>query len=886
MKIRKILTLLFVLLFTQQSCLAEITVSPLQWEQSRENALHAFARSLLLPETELSRLYAQHLNQNDTFTHTSQAVVDTVLEKGVWGQLGNELLLLLTDPTSKIADQFLELLGVYEDNDVQSLLQDIVVEVLAGTETHETLWDSFVMEYIPDGTDLVGELASDKSAKFFGAFLNSQVETYNNVSMKLLKDQGHIVYDAGGTMQIVNKPAYYQYINLSAFTNTNRFKQTLDEYWALMEKNGDITRMVDGSVMIRNYDAYYEYLELSWTNVGVTKGADDAFKIYQQGMDTYWNSLVSSNAITLGADGKSIIINDATAYRIYANGTNRMQNLKKSSRWDTTATWLNAAGIALSIINVNVEYGRAKDTFGHMVENYAVNMPLLDAICDGTEQGSIIYQVCDKLRSEIQKGMNQVKLNLATVEGVKSFLKLLTEEGIDVLIDKLNNPVVSSILLGGQTAGMIPLVKDAVTLAECEKEMIQLLTLENLLRNAIGQASKNEKAAAFYLLEIYYAVHNRGLECCQKYYATYYDRKGSVMDVLLKKQDILKEQHDLFEEHMELRRAFVEYLGDELGFNLYVTGENPYDYTIYDKQRLELMANASEYAKKLSSSSTHTLCLHADGTVFDFGAAVPGLTNPKTSLETMYGTISLGTDYDWKDIVQVSAGHNFSAGLRKDGTVVAEGINDYQQCNTDDWTDIIDIDCGIVSMIGVRKDGTVAFTGALLEGCEYDYASWTNIIEAAVGYTHIVGLRADGTVVATGDNDYGQCEVEQWHDIVAVDAGVKYTIGLQADGNVLLAGWLDRDIPFDSSVWKDIVSISAGSFHMVGLNSYGLCVNAGARVSINYNTDYWSNLVALSAGNGYTVGIQADGKLVALGGTSSCSFHGILDQVPLSVWLK
>lgn len=35
----------------------------------------------------------------------------------------------------------------------------------------------------------------------------------------------------------------------------------------------------------------------------------------------------------------------------------------------------------------------------------------------------------------------------------------------------------------------------------------------------------------------------------------------------------------------------------------------------------------------------------------------------------------------------------------------------------------------------------------------------------AAGRRHTIGLKSDGTVVAVGDNEFGQCNVNDWRDI-------------------------------------------------------------------------------------------------------------------------
>ena len=114
---------------------------------------------------------------------------------------------------------------------------------------------------------------------------------------------------------------------------------------------------------------------------------------------------------------------------------------------------------------------------------------------------------------------------------------------------------------------------------------------------------------------------------------------------------------------------------------------------------------------------------------------------------------------------QIAAGGSHTVGVKADGTVVAVGNNEYNQCNN----------------------------------------GWGGIVAVAAGYDHTVGLKADGTVVAVGWNDYKQCNVSDWQDIVAIAAGGHYTVGLKADGTVVAVGdngWKQCDV----SGWKNIGS--------------------------------------------------------------------------------
>lgn len=116
----------------------------------------------------------------------------------------------------------------------------------------------------------------------------------------------------------------------------------------------------------------------------------------------------------------------------------------------------------------------------------------------------------------------------------------------------------------------------------------------------------------------------------------------------------------------------------------------------------------------------------------------PSLSSPKRS--------NIGNTTALCDTI--SAGDNYTVGLKSDGTVVAVGDNSYGQRDVNSWTDIVSI--------------------------------------SASTY-HTVGLKSDGTVVAVGDNDYGQCDVDNWTDIVAISAADYHTVGLKSDGTVVVA---------------------------------------------------------------------------------------------------
>ncbi len=245
----------------------------------------------------------------------------------------------------------------------------------------------------------------------------------------------------------------------------------------------------------------------------------------------------------------------------------------------------------------------------------------------------------------------------------------------------------------------------------------------------------------------------------------------------------------------------------------------------------------------------------------------------------------------WCDVIAVSVGQSHIVGLKRNGSAVAIGDNQYGQCDVAKWHDIIAISAGTYHTVGLRVDGTVVatkFPDWLLDDdttytgqCEV--AGWRDIVAVSAGHGHTVGLRVDGTVVSTkytGDAvlvpNCGQCEVAGWRDIVAVSAGHGHTVGLRVDGTVVSTEYTGEDalVPncgqCEVSGWHDIVAISAGKRHTVGLRADGTVESTAFIYNPLLYANYgqcevsdWHDIVAVSAGAYHTIGLKKDGTLVA-----------------------
>lgn len=259
----------------------------------------------------------------------------------------------------------------------------------------------------------------------------------------------------------------------------------------------------------------------------------------------------------------------------------------------------------------------------------------------------------------------------------------------------------------------------------------------------------------------------------------------------------------------------------------------------------------------ISAGYNYTVGIKTDGTVIATG-------------ENEYGQCNVS---DWKDIIAVSAGNSHTVGLKSDGTVVAVGNNEYRQCDVDDWTDIVAISAGLQLTVGLKIDGTVVAVGYSDRGqCNVD--NWNNIKDISTGGWYAVGLKTDGTAVATGFNNSCQCNVEKWKNIVDISAGSACTIGLREDGTIAVVG--DNRGQGELDNWIDINIISSGSRHSVGLTNNGKVIAVGSNRRKECDVTHWSDIVNIEAGNEHTVGLKVDGTVIATGSNEDgqCNVKG------------
>jgi alpha-tubulin suppressor-like RCC1 family protein len=110
---------------------------------------------------------------------------------------------------------------------------------------------------------------------------------------------------------------------------------------------------------------------------------------------------------------------------------------------------------------------------------------------------------------------------------------------------------------------------------------------------------------------------------------------------------------------------------------------------------------------------------------------------------------------DYYDLVSMDAATANSAGLKADGSVVANGLD------VSGLSNILAIDCTSNGLFALDAEGrvtTLAFSYAHLP----DVSDWRNIVAISASATHVAGITASGKVLSRGASDMGQCNTQEW----------------------------------------------------------------------------------------------------------------------------
>ena len=187
------------------------------------------------------------------------------------------------------------------------------------------------------------------------------------------------------------------------------------------------------------------------------------------------------------------------------------------------------------------------------------------------------------------------------------------------------------------------------------------------------------------------------------------------------------------------------------------------------------------------------------------------------------------------------------------------------------------ISIGSFHTIALTENGNVIAKGDNENG-QCNVQDWKNIISISANKDHSIGLKYDGTVVSTGyDSDAHKISlVNEWENVVAISSGYWETVGLKNDGTIIST---DKKTNSSAKNWNDIIAISVGTHHVVALRADGSVVATGDNYDGECNVEDWKDIVSVSAGCGFTIGLKSDGTVLAVGdnSTNQCSVENWKD---------
>jgi alpha-tubulin suppressor-like RCC1 family protein len=224
----------------------------------------------------------------------------------------------------------------------------------------------------------------------------------------------------------------------------------------------------------------------------------------------------------------------------------------------------------------------------------------------------------------------------------------------------------------------------------------------------------------------------------------------------------------------------------------------------------------------LEAGFAHSLALKPDGTVVAWGV---------NNYDQNYGQATVPAGLSGIVVVAVAAGLDHSLALKYNGKVKAWGGNYYGEATVPaGLSEVVAVEGGANHSLALKSNGKVKVWGGNdWEGQTKVPAELSGVVAIAAGMYHSLALKSDGTMVAWGGfNNYGEATVPAGlSGVVAVAAGGWHSLALKSDGTVVAWGdnyYGQATVPAGLS---GVVAVAAGYYHSLALKSDGTVVAWG-----------------------------------------------------------
>ncbi len=260
-----------------------------------------------------------------------------------------------------------------------------------------------------------------------------------------------------------------------------------------------------------------------------------------------------------------------------------------------------------------------------------------------------------------------------------------------------------------------------------------------------------------------------------------------------------------------------------------------------------------------------------------FPLQVPTLSNIVGSIGYVENIDSYDSTLFSNDIVSVCCNRFTICAIRKNGTIVSQGIVDLNNI-----TDAVQVECNSTfAFMILKKDGTIISKGYNTSNLD-NIPSMLNsnghkVVSISISDTHVLALRDDGKVFTWGyDNNVTPPVPDNLNNIVAISAGDKYSLALDKDG-IVHAWGEDNNGRLNVTAYSDIAAISAGKFCSLLLTNNGdvIVVATNDKYNIKNIPLTVKNVISIQASTFCMTVLKSDGTIIRWGDISDNSLSNI-----------